>query len=363
MAMKWKMYVFLKKYFWIVFAFFLMLLRWLGNFYPVAIEYVYSRGIFLGIRAIIDYTIAALPLPMFYVFWLTILVLFIRYLIRSSQKKYTIQERLRRFGFQTINVISIIIIWFLLIWGFNYGRIPIEDKLKLTLKVPELSDLKSETQWATKKTLDLRQLVMEDTLALNAIYSPKDLEDEMRESLKSVLKELGYSSFGKVRARQLYPKGILLRLRTAGIYWFFVGEGNLDAGLHPLQKPFTMAHEMAHGYGFGDEGTCNFLAYLACLKSSHAYVRYTGMLTYWRYIAGEYKFRAPEDYATFREEHLSIGMKNDLEAIYENAEQYPDLLPALRNKTYDSYLKLQGIEDGIENYNRVIILVDAWKGK
>lgn len=361
MTLKWKAYVLLKKYFWIILALVLIVLRWLGGLYPVTIEYTYSRGIFLVIRGLIDYTVASLPVPLFYIFWLIAAIIFARYLVRSFQKKYSLRKRLLRFGFHTLNFICGIIVWFLLIWGFNYGRIPIEDQLNMTLRVPELEQLRAETQWATKKTLDLRTLVSQDTTELNADFLPKGLEQEMRKSLESVLAELNYPTLGKVRARQLYPKGILLRLRTSGIYWFFVGEGNLDAGLHSLQKPFTMAHEMAHGYGFGDEGTCNFLAYLACLKSNHPYVRYAGMLTYWRYIAGEYKFRALEEYEIFRAAHLSAGMKNDLEAIYENAQSYPNMLSSIRDQTYDSYLKLQGIEDGLENYNRVILLVDAWK--
>lgn len=361
MALKWKFYVAIKRYFWLLLALFLVFLRLIGGFYPHLIERFYSRGFFLIIRGLIDYTVAALPVPMFYVFFGGLFFILINYFRKSYQKKITPKERLFHFGFHVLQFTSIIIVWFLASWGFNYGRLPIEQQLGLQLEKPSEAHLFSEVQWATKKTLDLRQLVNEDTFALDKKLLPNDLEKEMRNSLKAVLNELGYPTFGRVRARQLHPKGILLRLKTAGIYWFFVGEGNLDAGLHPLQKPFTMAHEMAHGYGFGDEGSCNFLAYLACLKSNQAYIQYAGMLTYWRYAASEYKYRNPENYALFRAEHLSSGMKNDLEAIYANGEKYPDYFPKLRNQTYDSYLKLQGIEDGIENYSRVILLVDAWR--
>jgi hypothetical protein len=361
MALKWKIYVSIKKYFWILLALSLICLRFIGNWYPQLIETFYSRGFFLMIRGLIDYTIAALPIPMFYIFFAGLFFTIINYFRKSYQKNILIKERFFNFCLHVLQFASIIIVWFLVSWGFNYGRVPIEEQLGLQLEKPSEAHLFSEVQWATKKTLDLRRLVYEDTFALDKKLLPKDLESEMRNSLEDVLNELGYPTFGKVRARQLYPKGILLRLKTAGIYWFFVGEGNLDAGLHSLQKPFTMAHEMAHGYGFGDEGTCNFLAYLTCLKSNQAYVQYAGMLTYWRYVASEYKYRNPENYALFRAEHLSAGMKNDLTAIYENSEKYPDYFPKLRNQTYDSYLKLQGIEDGIENYSRVTLLVDAWR--
>lgn len=360
-----KVWDFTKKYFLYILTGFLLLVRGIGNFYPELIEYGYSRGFFGAIRLVIDYTTGLLPIPMFYVFFLVVLIVFIRYLWISFQLKRSLKARLRYFGMSVLKNIILIIAWFLLIWGMNYGRIPIENQLGLEINAPKLEKVKAETQWATKKALDLRKLVAsQDTNALDATLMPNELEDEIRKSLKSVLKELGYPTVGNVRARQLYPKGILLRLRTAGIYWFFVGEGNFDAGLHPLQKPFTMAHEMAHGYGFGDEGTCNFLAYLTCLKSGQAYIRYAGMLSYWRYIASEYMIRTPEEYWEFRDKNLSIGMKNDLASIYENSAKYRDVMPnKLRTSTYDTYLKLQGIEEGIRNYSRVVLLVNAWKDK
>jgi len=358
-----KVWNFIKKNIWFFLAGFLLVLRGLGNFYPSMIEFGYSRGFFLGIRAILDYTTGLLPIPMFYVFFIIVISVFIHYLYQSYRIKLPIKRRLIRFLYSFCKSIAIIIVWFLLIWGMNYGRIPIEEQLDLKVETPTLEKIQKETQWATKKALDLRQILSsKDTNALDETLLPDELELEIRKSLKSVLEELGYPSFGHVRARELYPKGILMRLQTAGIYWFFVGEGNFDAGLHPLQKPFTMAHEMAHGYGFGDEGTCNFLAYLACLKSGQAYIRYAGMLAYWRYIAREYMIRTPEEYREFRANNLSIGMKNDLTAIYENGAKYRDVMPSsVRNSTYNTYLKMQGIEDGIKNYSRIVLLVNAWK--
>lgn len=354
---------FLKKYFWILFAIILVVLRWLGSYFPNVIEIVYSRGLFLGIRAILDFTFGFVPIPMFYIFFIGLIIFLAVYIKRSIALKIPFQERAKRFGFHILRFLSIIIVWFLFIWGYNYGRVPIENQLNIKIKELSINKIKEETQWATRKTIAYRKLVAgADTTALNETFLPNNLEKEMRASLKSVLTELGYPTFGKVRARQLHP-GVLLRLRTAGVYWFFVGEGNIDSGLHPLQKPFTMAHEMAHGYGFGDEGTCNFLAYLACLKSSHAYVKYAGMLGYWRYIALEYRLREPEAYQSFREANLSIGMGNDLKAIYENSLKYPNLFSNVRDVAYDAYLKSQGIAEGQRNYNRVVLLVDAWKRK
>ena len=97
---------------------------------------------------------------------------------------------------------------------------------------------------------------------------------------------------GRVRVRQPWPNGFLLRWSTAGIYIPQTGEGHIDRGLLAVQKPFTIAHEMAHGYGVADEGACNFIAWLACSQSRDPWVRFGGALTYWRYAAAEMPYES-----------------------------------------------------------------------
>ena len=59
---------------------------------------------------------------------------------------------------------------------------------------------------------------------------------------------------------------------------------------------------------------------------------------------------------------MSRGAHNDLEAIYENREKYRTIIP-FHNQAYDTYLKFQGVEEGIESYNRMVLLVKAWKAR
>ena len=151
----------------------------------------------------------------------------------------------------------------------------------------------------------------------------------------------------------LFPKGILLRISTAGFYLPFTGESNIDAGLHPIQLPFVMAHEYAHGYGTTDEGSCNFLGFLACENAADPFIRYSGHYGYWRYLLSSFRLQNPEAYKTFREA-LPAGIKADIKAISENSDKYPDIFPKFRDLTYDAFLKAQGINDGMANYNRIV---------
>ena len=142
----------------------------------------------------------------------------------------------------------------------------------------------------TEELLLLReQVAVQRADALDASFQPKEMEELIRQSVVQALEKLDYPTAGRVRGRKLLPKGVFLRFSSAGLYWPFVGEGNIDGGLHALQQPFTMAHEITHGYGITNEGICNFIAYLACQKSSDPFIKYAGLVAYWRYLAGAYQ--------------------------------------------------------------------------
>ena len=174
------------------------------------------------------------------------------------------------------------------------------------------------------------------------------------------LRDNNFPAIGKVRGREIYPKGIFLHFSSSGLYFPFTGEGHVDAGVHALQKPYIIAHEMFHGYGFGDEGTCNFNAFLACIKSNDPYIAYSGHLSYWRTLAINYLRYRPKEYRAFRRT-LPLTIQADLDAINEVLISYPDIMPRFRYYAYDAYLKAQGIDEGMKNYNRVIMLVNAWR--
>lgn len=225
----------------------------------------------------------------------------------------------------------------------------------------KVQELKRELDHYTQQIIEARMFLSEDSLrALSGEYLMHDLEKGLRMDMERLLSEKGFPTPGRVRGRLLRPKGALLRFSTAGVYFPLTGECHIDSGLHPLQIPFVFLHELAHGFGFTDEGSCNFLAFLAGIESEQPFVRYSAYLGYWRYLAGAYKDYYPDVYAEFRAK-LPQAIRKDLDVINETLYKYPDWFPKLRYHAYETYLKAQGISEGIENYNRVIMLATAWR--
>lgn len=326
-----------------------------------ALERLYSRGLFLGVRWVIDTFLGWLPIPIIYLFLLILILLIGQQSWNWYRSTASWRSKAAQAGMSILAFLGGAIFFFLVFWGFNYGRIPVETQLGLEPKPLNLEDLKEELRLETQAIINLRRQIPGITdSAFTSDLLPANLEAELRSDLVTRLQYHNFPTPGRVRALLLFPKGIFLRFSSAGLYFPWTGQGHVDAGLHPLQIPSVMAHEMAHGYGFGDEGTCSFWAYLACIHSEHAAIAYAAHLDYWRDLAASYLRYEPEAYRKFREE-LPIGIQADLDAVNETLRKYPDIMPRLRYVAYDAYLRTQGIKEGMLNYNRVTMLVHAWR--
>ncbi|MEL7124212.1 MAG: DUF3810 family protein [Bacteroidota bacterium] len=333
---------------WIGLAIFSIVLKVISSDYPQFVETFYSRGLFLAIRWSIDYIIGWIPIPLIYLFFTVIIIwtfFTLRKIIKSESKWY---KKIFETIFSFVTFTSALIFFFFFLWGYNYNRIPIEQQLQLDAKPLTLDELREELLWATEEVVEMRN-------KLSLYYSenpyelelPENTEKELRQSLETWLDQNGYPTVGRVRGRWLYPKGIFLRFSSAGLYFPFTAEGHIDAGMHELQHPATMAHELGHGYGFGDEGTCNFLSLMACHTTDNIFLKYSGYLDYWQTVAYNYRRYDREGFVAIRNEKLSDACKKDLEAIGATLRKYPDLMPRVRNAAYNTYLKSQGIKEGI----------------
>lgn len=332
----------------------------LCNSSQVVAEDLYHNIIFRGFRLLYDNTLGWLPIPFLYLL-IPLLLAFIFVKIRSFRNRSANKRSLfvQIFAFLIGLVLSLLSLfyWF---WGFNYARPSIETKLEFEKIAVDESELFQDLHEALQFANALRNDLTSDTWAYICREKPSQYESQIRSRLEGVLGDLQYKTFGKPRVRMLSPKGTLLHWSTAGVYLPFVFEGHVDAGLHPITWPFTMAHEMTHGYGVTDEGECNFIAHLVCISSKKAELQYSGWIGYLRYLMANARMLNPERYKELYPT-INQGILNDLKEIYAYSDAYKEYLPALRDLIYDQYLKSHGVREGLQSYSRIIDLKLAWK--
>ncbi len=328
------------------------------------VETYYSRGVYPEMRTILGGMVDGLRFPAIYLF----LGLFLTGWGWSLRKAWRPEGRPRVRGARLVRItlawLGGCILLFQLAWGINYRRVPLEHTIGIAPPPLDSATLRQVLNQRTEALVTLRSQIrpQDDRPIEKWPYSPDQVVDTVRASLREVLTALGYPAQAPVSVRLLRPEGILLHIGTAGFYLPYTGEGHVDAGLHALQLPFVMAHEMAHGYGFGDEGSCNFLAWLACLQNRDPWVRYAGQLSCWRYLAAAYREASPAGSEEFRR-HLPDGIRADLSAVQVQMDRFPDIFPALRDAFYERYLQAQGIEEGLLSYDKLVWMSVAWQAR
>jgi len=262
---------------WAFLGLFALGLRVLAGFFPELTDHFYSRTFFPAIRNGIDLSLGYLPFPTVYLFLGLIIGLlgitlrrFFGFQGGKNRGKYLLQA--------TANGLGGLVFFFLLLWGYNYQRTPIIQQLDLQPKPLNRQQLTAEMELTQRLASTDRGQISQDTTALTELMEYSALEDLVRATMQENLEVLGLSFSGRPRTKQFPPKGFMRRMGILGIYFPYMGESYLDPSLHPLEKPFTIAHEMAHSYGVTDEGEANFIAWVICTRSEEPILRYAAHL-------------------------------------------------------------------------------------
>jgi len=320
----------------------ILIFNYLFKIFPLFYKEFYWDAFFQLIRIAHDYLFGLLPIATIYLLIPTYFTYFL----------YNNCNSLKSFGLALVKAFLWIINLFYILWGFNYTQPSIYTQLDIERVVLDSAYIK-------KEFLIQHELLSKLAEKPYAIIENSKIEKMIRLEQESLIGSWDVKTYGKVRIRRL-PAGSLLSIRTSGIYIPHALEGHYDGGLFYKQHPFTMAHEMAHGYGFTDESVCNFIAYLTCKETGADEIVYSAELAYWRYLAKYYRYYFPDEWDAIYS-NLAPQLKDDLVKIREHIEKYKDLLPEMRDIIYDKYLKTHGVSAGIKSYDEMIQLIAAYK--
>jgi len=323
----------------------LVLIAFLGilNFFPGFVQDYYRLMFFHVLRIIFDPILDLLP---FSAIWI-LTVGTIAALIKASSK-LDIANPL-----WWLNSACKFIVFFYILWGFNY-------------KAPELKDLLPVSPSTIE--LDENQLVglitkMNDELAIGSStafsQSPTGTATrEIREAVKSFLRSNQLSAPGNPKI--VFAQGnVLRRIGISGIYLPYTFELYVDNSLLPAQHYFTIAHELGHAFGYTNEGEANFIACISLLESKNSDHQAVAKFE----ILQEALYRLNylnEDLFDANYKILNSGIKQELELRKSEAEKYRNWLWTISSYSNDIFLKFQGQESGNQSYSGFLEYCISW---
>jgi hypothetical protein len=238
---------------------------------------------------------------------------------------------------------------------------PMQEFLNLDLKKLKELKIKEELNNTLNAMMYLRQENgVGDSLTIYQALPFFEDDELIYDAAEKLFYELRLNVYGRPGLKKFRPKGTLLRLKTLGFYNPLTGECNIESDLHPIQTWFIKAHEWTHAQGITDEGDANFLAYLITTQSQIPEIVYSGYMEYFRYLLSDLRKMNPELYSKTLEV-LPFGVRQELLEIRASLQKYPDFMPKIRDRFYDSYLKINGISEGMDSYNRIVMMVVAYQ--
>lgn len=192
-------------------------------------------------------------------------------------------------------------------------------------------------------------------------YSLSELNRKLNEAYKKAVVKYPFISAFYSNVKPVALSEPWTYTHIAGVYTFFTGEANLNINFPDYTLPYTAAHEMAHQRGIAREEEANFVAFLVCIESDDAYIRYSAYLNVYEYVASALYKADKELYSSLLSEYLDPRVRHEMIAYNNFFYKYKENVVAdVSEQINDSYLHAQGQAQGTNSYGLVVDLAVAY---
>ena len=331
----------LKRYLPVLLAVLTFALTELAAAFPAFTETIYSRGLYPVIASILSPVSNIFPFSVDDIFYLTLIFAFLTSTILVIFRKV----KPGKYFLYLINTIAVVYTAFYWLWGFNYFRDNLYQRM-------DLQDIKASTE-NFRTALDL--IIAEannnkvDTFTLSKTEVNTLIEDSYKEL--SPFLNIDYPQ-GKRDPKPITLSSLFAKATISGYFGPFFNEIHINRYLLPVEYPWTLAHEKSHQFGVTSEAEANFYAWLTCQNSGNKQIRYAGNLNLLFYFL--YDARKLNDYKEIVSK-LDPGVRKDISGIVDHWAKLRDKkIEKVAEKANDTYLKSNKIEKGIEDYDGVV---------
>jgi hypothetical protein len=312
-----------------VFSLLTFISTWAGAFRASRVELWYARGVFPTISHLAGRLADAIPFS-----WLDVVLplgaILLAILVWKRQWP------------SLVNLAAGLYLLFFWTWGLNYHRQPLQLKLQLD---SERMGKEAMAEFTREAAAQLNRLYREREKGMS---EDSQTQAEAVRRVRRVIALIDNSDWESARRIKtsritnpwLHAAGI------DGVFNPFPHEPIVSDTLLDIERPFVIAHELAHVRGYPDEGDANLIATFATLLSDDPSFQYSGWLNLWLYLRNREL-----------DELLDPGPRQDLRRISERARREQiGWINDLQQTVLDWFLKANRVEEGVQSYSRAVLL-------
>ncbi len=327
--------------------------------HPHTVERYYSDILYRAVCYVLHPVLNLFPFSVGDLLYITVvcyfIYAFIRLVVLAVKRKFSIAGI---FLLKLIIIIQSATVIFYLFWGMNYFRPSAAERLNLPDSGYTVTDLRSVTS-----------MLIDSANACRARVNDTDLHQGNKAIYETAKKAIDLLSVQSANFPAFHPDikpslltPIMNYIGTSGYYNPFTSEAQINYQMPVFLRPFVACHEMSHQMGYGPEDEANFVGFIAGIQSHDRLLRYSA------YYLGvqEFMYALRRQDSIARKElkkRISPLVLNDFKTERSYWLQYEGKLGVLSSLFYDDFLKANNQPQGLNTYNRMIILVMGWYRK
>jgi hypothetical protein len=269
----------------------------------------------------------------------------------------------------TAGVIGLLLLAFYLLWGLNYARAPLEERLGLVSEAaPDPEELAAFAEYVVERTNRAYETLHEGSTDIGvptaAALDGRQLSRELAVGWRRVGEALGMGAFagrsyGPVKLRG--TTWLLDGLDLLGVYSPFTGEAHVTASPPAVVIPASIGHEQAHQRAIPRENEATFAGALAAIHSDSHLVRYSGWARILRSVMRDLA-RADRSRREALMERLDPGVRRDWADYARWYQENRSVAGPVASAVNDTYLRTHAVPGGIRSYSRdTALFLEWWK--
>ena len=336
------------------------LMYFLLPLFPKFSEYIVSRGVFRIVgfplqwfMSIFPFSITEAVVILSIPAILTLLIIWIVRIIKAENRSRTLERGCRFICW----CLSLALLIFMVMHGGNYSRITAGELLDLPDRQFTAKELYIVTADLAKRASEARKKLPEDDNGCTKLSVSKSkfllLADNCYDNLKE---EYPILKTGVWRVKSVALSHWWSYTGTTGVYCPWLSESNINTDVPPSEWGHTATHEIAHTMGFAKENECNFLGWLACTDSGQPDYEYSGHLQAFIYCSNAL-YKADKELWRKAAANCSEGIVRDIKQHNAYWDSFESEVMETSQSFNDSFIKANGVESGILNYNEMVELM------
>lgn len=331
-------------------------------------EYIFARFIFRILSNIIGiitrwfpFSIAEICLYLLPIVFLFVLIRFIYKAVKTREKR---ASYIGKGILNSICFVAIVFFFFVILCGTNYYRYSFEKYLFFDKQEYTKDDLYALCDFLVERVNEAQRNVKVNSEGVMELSyeSTRECFDVAGKVISDYAKDYPAIKWSVGKVKPVLASKYMSYTKTVGIYIPFTMEANVNIDTVAYNQPADAIHELAHLRGIMREDEANYIAYAACVNSKEPDFIYSGYMLAYIYATNQLYEEDIELYRKVREK-LSEGVIGDLRANSEYWSKFEtpvgNTISNVSNKVNNTYLNLNGQEQGTKSYGMVVDLLIA----